>query len=301
MVEGVEQECYDVRTSPDGMTTECWIISEVGKQFTVDYAFPPFTVCSAHLHIDGVFAAGHCVNYPNVSTTFKDSLKEVRTSSTTARPLKFSTIELTEDDQYLGTDVTESNTLKFWFQHATFDVPRYQTAAEFTNKKLPGSSKVHERTKKGLLAHGVGLGKEVASLPVTTCVPQLGAMIGTFIFRYTSRDILEARGIIERRRASPKLEKALDGNNTVNTGDAALQAKVVKLEKRVKELQQSQASSSSSSSQKTSPSSQKKVKRERAAVADDDILDLTGPKPTPMKKRRKVSAMEGEVLDLTLD
>lgn len=31
MVEGVEQECYDVRTSPDGMTTECWIISEVGK------------------------------------------------------------------------------------------------------------------------------------------------------------------------------------------------------------------------------------------------------------------------------
>lgn len=70
-----------------------------------------------------------------------------------------------EDDQYLGTDVTESNTLKFWFQHATFDVPRYQTAAEFTNKKLPGSSKVHERTKKGLLAHGVGY--------VTSSSPQL--------------------------------------------------------------------------------------------------------------------------------
>ncbi|TFK98280.1 hypothetical protein BDV98DRAFT_572929 [Pterulicium gracile] len=94
-----------------------------------------------------------------------------------------------------------------------------------------------------------------------------------FKFRYTSRDILMARGIIDRD-SSP----APPSTNTaaVNAESDALRNEIIKLEGE------------------RAPSVQ--VKRER----QEDVVDLTEPVLTK-RKRVKVTPTDNEIIDLTLD
>ncbi|TFK98281.1 hypothetical protein BDV98DRAFT_606867 [Pterulicium gracile] len=188
--------------------------------------------------------------------------------------------------------IPQRNTLEVWFLGSTFKRDRgggevVESQFGFGHKRPDGNGPtVHERTMKGLLAHGVSLGKETTvgqeqTSYVFTIAEDL-AISSSAIPREPNRlfsEVLESRGIIER---PPPPAAAADAQHSEEMD--TLQSKVVKLEQLVRELRGGPPAT--------------RVKRERES-SSEDVMDLTGAEPVATKRKRQKT--QTEVIDLTLD
>ncbi|KDQ63543.1 hypothetical protein JAAARDRAFT_382113 [Jaapia argillacea MUCL 33604] len=250
---------------PSGSQVTCWVASEAGTKFTVhvanDAPYRP-TAISAYLQVDGVECG-------------------VSTSSTTERALCFSTLELTDDDAYLGAN----NSVKGLGEISVKLYPvTVGMAIPMQPLHVPEDRKVHERTKKAG-AHRVKFGEEVLKSARQNAVQVTSLSnvpCATFTFKYTSLDVLKANGIVHSEPVKseplptsrkPKLESKRKRNDKESESE---NPKGVIANSDVSEIEISEFKRPTGV--KDEPA-KKKVKSERQGArrvfAEEDIIDLT--------------------------
>ncbi|KAF7315893.1 hypothetical protein MIND_00105900 [Mycena indigotica] len=203
-----EAEFYapELLEEPSGYTS--WIASELGKEFSIHWRNTDvFCQTVGRVWVDGIECSGEILLGPNMSTRVSGR----RTTGSALSPFLFSTINFTDDDDFV--DITSSRDiglikLELWTINMTGTKP-------FTDNAPVAESKVHERSKKGV-AHQTKFGEPVqGNMRSAAIVEYLETFpIVTFTFKYRSLDILQANGIApasvrpaKRKSGTVKLEE----------------------------------------------------------------------------------------------
>ncbi|KAI0754338.1 hypothetical protein C8Q80DRAFT_362391 [Daedaleopsis nitida] len=185
---------YQVRNEGDGKTVTCFVPSESGKTFAIEWRDRnKKTHLRLSTKIDGKEAGGNRCNPGG-----KGSRWGVRANPTTRLPFKFANLQTTDDDEVLGSP-----------SHAhlgEIEVGVLRIRAEYRSvphswTKFQPVGAVHERSKKAGV-HSVSLGEEcrVATKRIQTNSTPLvhgEGDVAKFIFRYRPRALLQAQGIID--------------------------------------------------------------------------------------------------------
>ncbi|KAF8072186.1 hypothetical protein FPV67DRAFT_925272 [Lyophyllum atratum] len=212
-VDGVNLPEYDATTNEGSKTMSCWIPSEAGKPFAVNWRseeLRPFATCG-WVHIDGISVGGRFGKEDGGLSSQND----MQTSSTTTRPLLFASIELTDDDEYLAPEKTKDlGDIILRIRHVEL-----QQRKAATGRILPVIEKVHERSKKAM-THQVRFGEEVLHRkPYESIANKTISELATFIFRYRSIDVLRADGIAPSEPASQKGKRKVDETDNASDKD----------------------------------------------------------------------------------
>ncbi|TFK36692.1 hypothetical protein BDQ12DRAFT_736777 [Crucibulum laeve] len=248
---------YNVKTDRGEQIVTCWIPSEVGKVFSVNWENLEHTSwdTSVDVLLDGIDAEGMVIrqNHLTSAGNFTGRMRDILTSPTTVRPFLFSPLQLTDDDAYLDKASPA--------QLSEIQLKIYKTkinSREYTSKVYPvlNSHIVHERSKKAT-AHQVGprFGEE-EYVPKRRHIKTKDLnRIATCVFKYQSRGSsnsirlttqLESQPtagsssrVVAKRKASAIDVKEVDDDEE-GEGDAvmkklkALQVHVEELRKLVK-------------------------------------------------------------------
>jgi len=273
-VDGKALKEYNIEIS-NGDSATCWIPSEAGKRFTVNWRDSNRTNrISSFVKLDGTGCGGNVVaaafpGMPLASVTVQKST--ISTSIMTEKPFLFSPLELTDDDSFLDRHVTVNNlgeiSIEIWRVSAVAMTQAH--AIQF-----PEDQKVHERSKKAL-AHCVKLGDEIFApqrQPVQVKKTDIAPLV-TFTFKYRSLDMLKANGIVpiaaeHKRQAAAQPELEDTKKEIVETGNDIEEIKA--LENRLKNLKSRRSTSSGNPS--------KRVKREppsQSSFVPGEVIDLT--------------------------
>ncbi|KAK7005965.1 hypothetical protein R3P38DRAFT_2556571 [Favolaschia claudopus] len=203
-IDGDEAQEYNIETSENQQEVTCWIPSDVGKKFTVNWtnnSLPGLTG-------GGVQVDGHKCGFEAIAAEtrplhlFMDGLAE---TDTRTRPFVFAPLQLTDDDTYL-----ESSShphlglikLEIW----RVDIGGGMVPATIA---APAAMKVHERSKKGMNQQ-VQFGDAVLHSQVqSAAIRRVGyAPLVTFSFKYRSLDVLKANGIVPSAEPGSRKRKA---------------------------------------------------------------------------------------------
>jgi len=275
--DGISNECFAIE-QPTNNSVACWIASETGKKFAVNWfnasrAFPiqgvvsiDGTVCDNHVMLDYL--------YPDKPSAV--GVSHARTSDYTQRDFMFSTIEVTDDDEYLYTLGQTYNfgtiTLDLWRLHVT-DVVRKTMQHQYGSPVLE-SQIVHERSKKAG-THHVKYGEEYHSpSPVVDMVTSRKVdqvPFASFTFRYRPLAMLMANGIVPRpSNFSYNWSNASPNSRAVDNDESAA-AEIRRLESRLNSLR-SQVGRADPSDR---PSRKIKVEPDNDYLRASDVIDLT--------------------------
>ncbi|KAJ7472671.1 hypothetical protein FB451DRAFT_300903 [Mycena latifolia] len=274
-VDGAELSEYAVECSADGTEAKCWIPSQNGKQFRVDFknmdAREDFLV-EGVVTVDGIKFGGRDLKIrdrgsPHVSTSSRDS---VAASPHTRRPLTFSKQALTDDDAYLNANISPHlGIIKVVFAQVPEPLviaPGWIESPSFEPSIL------HERSKEAT-GHSVQLGPQFRSRLNVRAKPRENIKeLVTFIFKYRPIEFLRAEGIAppvtrEERAVAPT--DVLDLSMDVDT-DEEDKNEIEKLEARLVELK------NKNKRVKREPSEgKKKVKIEGPIFKPGEVIDLT--------------------------
>lgn len=210
-VDGVELPQYDVRYDEDAETATCWIPSEAGRSFAVNWRHlesRPFKICG-QVYIDGSKVGGKICSRNGSQLLTQDN---TITSSTTTRPLLFAPIQLTDDDSYLESDgIKDLGDIVLCMVHVEAKGKR-----EPTTKKLPIDEKIHERSKKALV-HRATFGEEIMRWKkIRVTKTKNIARLATFKFRYRSIDVLRADGIAPPNPMAPEARRGKRKADEIN-------------------------------------------------------------------------------------
>ncbi|KAK7443241.1 hypothetical protein VKT23_015838 [Stygiomarasmius scandens] len=138
----------EYETTTEGSVVTCWISSEVGKNFEVNWEF--FGVDGYHtadVRLDGQFARSRSANGRN----WKSSAAGVLVTQASERLFMFSRLELTDDDVYLTETNAQLGEIKVELHESLNICPTsFKNQSRFSE---PG--KVHERSKKAI-GHQIG-------------------------------------------------------------------------------------------------------------------------------------------------
>ncbi|TFK57923.1 hypothetical protein BDN72DRAFT_884319, partial [Pluteus cervinus] len=176
-----------------GHTVSCWIPSKAGKEFAVCWGSTHLRyTCSGLVTIDGIECGATLLQYPQDEHEASIMLDSVKTGASTCRSLVFSTVNLTDNDQYLDDGDKDFGEIKLVLKKSEITGSASGMFDDVSND-FDRDLKVHERLKKNL-DHCVVLGEETRSHEsgVTT---KDSRTVATFIFRYRSLDVLQANGI----------------------------------------------------------------------------------------------------------
>ncbi|KAK7031207.1 hypothetical protein VNI00_013623 [Paramarasmius palmivorus] len=191
---------YDIKVSPETNTVVCWIASEAGKSYSLHWRNDRFRTSTAgYAYIDGLSCGGKVLEHANVPTTRMDG---ITTSPTTMKPFAFSTVNVTDDINFLSTpDTPEMGEIKITIKNV-----QVLGNIEFKPVSVPAPKTYHETAKKGL-NHQTSFRDElkVAQINIVKAVP-VGGPVATFLFKYRPLAMLQATGIAPRptpQRASP--------------------------------------------------------------------------------------------------
>ncbi|KIM80415.1 hypothetical protein PILCRDRAFT_822544 [Piloderma croceum F 1598] len=274
-VDGATLKEYNVEVS-NGKSATCWIASEAGKRFTVNWRDSNrSSMISGLVKLDGIPCGGHTVSpalpgMPLMPVTVQKST--VPTSIMTEKPFLFSPLELTDDDSFLDQHVAVNNlgeiSIEIW------KVSMVAAASPLHAITFPEDQKVHERSKKAL-AHCVKLGEDIfAPQQQRVRVQQTDvAPLVTFTFKYRSFEMLKANGIVPT---------AAGNKRSAATQSAAEDVKpeIIEIEDDAEEIKALEARlnnlKSRRSNSKGNPS--KRVKREPAnqsSFVPGEVIDLT--------------------------
>ncbi|KAJ6508071.1 hypothetical protein DFH09DRAFT_1050306 [Mycena vulgaris] len=294
-IDGKEATEYDVETSDDQKTVTCWIPSELGKIFSVNWkisAYPQDTI--GLVEVDGNMCGGPIVYTHSLpKTSHEDGISD----GMNLKPFMFSSLELTgeiytlfnsliiyrlslDDDAFLG-EASHKGLGVIELTILPIEVTERNVAPRVIS--LP-DIKVHERTKKAVTQH-ITLAKAVAKPEVFVRWKRAGPDVVKFSFKYRPLDILQANGIAPlpsrlKRKASVDPPRTPTPDEDVADAEeqkilreklAALEAKRLKKEKK------------------------SRVKHEFEAGA---TIDLTQPRKK-VKLEVKRPLISGEVIDLT--
>nr|GAT46888.1 predicted protein [Mycena chlorophos] len=101
-IDGQPSPEYSVEVSEDGTNVTCWVASELGKQFSVNWVNKTYygiTGTSGDLSLDGTKAGGKVLYVHDIGKQME--FRGVRDGAD-IRPFVFSSLELSDDDELLG-------------------------------------------------------------------------------------------------------------------------------------------------------------------------------------------------------
>nr|GAT46899.1 predicted protein [Mycena chlorophos] len=274
-IDGQPAPEYSVEVSEDGTNVTCWVASELGKKFTVQWTNKTYyglTATGGYLALDGsALRAGYFLVRCLVATcTFHQT------------PV--------DDDSLLGGPSHPDLgiiALEIVPVHLQAGGIRPQAAAPAVPSALAQKLKVHERAKKAVTQQ-VGLGQAEPSQPSSFVASvDAGPPVVKFCWRYRPLDILRANGIAPAENATLKRKAEDEGSRPAPTLPP----------KKEKEVLKNKSNVSSSSNSNTSANKKPRIKDEK-----QNPIDLTESKPTKVKKEKTVTRrtyVKGEVIDLT--
>ncbi|TDL24781.1 hypothetical protein BD410DRAFT_826755 [Rickenella mellea] len=178
----------------------CWIPSEVGKVFTINYRYIKGVIPFRYIvYVDGVRARGTVVF--NEHPCFREGMCDgARVDSKTIRPFIFSSINMT-DDESIATVIPKSS---FGTIEIKFELVVSAGTALWPDQKLEFDDGPLHENKRKIGTHRVTLGS-ARERPVTQkrltkpYDPLNPGPQATFRFLYRSREFLMAQGVIEKR------------------------------------------------------------------------------------------------------
>ncbi|KAF7305834.1 hypothetical protein HMN09_00737400 [Mycena chlorophos] len=193
---------YAIEVDEARKTASCWIPSEVGKTFSVQWNNLSYngTDTSARVSIDGT-RCGRVVqrlerqHIPGAMYGVKQFEGGAK-----VRPFTFSTLATTDDDDALRLLLPDSISEHLGVIELSFipihvgEVVMDPSSARVKKYRLPDVV-VHERSKKAVTQR-VSLGNAAAAEVLPTAeVHELGPAVVTFRFKYRPLDVLQANGI----------------------------------------------------------------------------------------------------------
>ncbi|KAH7906538.1 hypothetical protein BJ138DRAFT_1016033 [Hygrophoropsis aurantiaca] len=201
MVDGVELKEYGVTIDPADPQNKitCWIASEEGKKFTVQWkcwSRVRKDASSGTVVVDGTRCAGKSI-HPGSLGHHDTGRRSYIGTDTSTRDFLFSRVQLTDDDSYLDQSLPKNLgeiSLEMTFGRAGSRLVSRQDHA------LPDKEeKIHERAKK-VTSHRVGFAESVRrSHPRSlTKFHQNNMPPLVFVFKYRPLEILQANGIAPR-------------------------------------------------------------------------------------------------------
>lgn len=253
-VDGQALESYGIETFPEENKVTCWIASEAGKTFSVvwqDINHARQYHQTGDVTLDGIHGGGQLMhalgfNEPPTYQRCTAEFKYVNTSMNSIRPLTFSRLQLTDEDQHLNSAHADLGEISLAIWPVSVIGRGYRK-----NTVSAKGTIVHERSKKAS-SHCVGFGEEIRVPPQQVInVARVGITpTATFVFRYRPFDRLVADGIAPppmqpswgtKREAPvdvPESEDYNDGTGSDIDDEAlrelnALKAQVKRLEERI--------------------------------------------------------------------
>lgn len=253
-VDGQALESYGIETFPEENKVTCWIASEAGKTFSVvwqDINYARQYHQTGDVTLDGIHGGGQLMralgfNEPPMYQRCTAEFKYVNTSINSIRPLTFSRLQLTDEDQHLNSAHADLGEISLAIWPVSVIGMGYRK-----NTVSAKGTIVHERSKKAS-SHCVGFGEEIRVPPQQVInVARVGITpTATFVFRYRPFDRLVADGIAPppmqpswgtKREAPvdvPESEDYNDGTGSDIDDEAlrelnALKAQVKRLEERI--------------------------------------------------------------------
>ncbi|KAF7291089.1 hypothetical protein MKEN_01490800 [Mycena kentingensis (nom. inval.)] len=222
-IDGQRASEYQVVVSDDKQTVTCWVASQLGKTFSVEWknesnATPHATV--GYVKMDGAErSCGGSILYKHDRGAKTATVRGVREENT-PRPFVFSLLETTDDDAFL--DAGSSHSAES-LGEIRLKITPIRIGGEFKEKaswKGPETLKVHERSKKAVTQQ-VGLGApEPVTHSGTVDITYAGSPLVTFIWKYRSLgelpDVLRADGIAPQLKRKAEDEPSASGSKKKN-------------------------------------------------------------------------------------
>ncbi|KAJ7267542.1 hypothetical protein B0H12DRAFT_114284 [Mycena haematopus] len=143
-IDGTEAPEYGVEISEDQKSVTCWIPSELGKKFSVNWKNTSHNGDTrGRVFMDGTMCGGIMLGARDRTTATKRGIQD---SQLTVRPFVFSSLELTDDDAFLGSSLHQELGL------IEIQIEPVQVMSGGPPPKTPILSeiKVHERSKKAV-------------------------------------------------------------------------------------------------------------------------------------------------------
>ncbi|KAK0434021.1 hypothetical protein EV421DRAFT_2039913 [Armillaria borealis] len=247
----------------------CWIPSETGKAFHIHWKHEDLyrnDCTTGWAYVDGKFVSGRILDPGNDTAC----VTGVTTSDVTVRPIMFTSLEMTDDEELLHSptlsELGEIN-IEIW------RVERLGRSS-FQGKSFVEVGKIHERSKKAI-AHCVKTGDDIAlPKPATfSDVKKLSHLV-TFIFKYRPLGMLQASDIAPAPEPTPASRKrAASPDDVIDISDDSDQednsSRIAKLEEELLQLKKRDT-------KRAKPG--KRVKREvklEPNITSGEVIDLT--------------------------
>ncbi|KAJ7661649.1 hypothetical protein B0H17DRAFT_991904 [Mycena rosella] len=280
-IDGKEATEYDVETSEDQKTVTCWIPSELGKRFSVNWTNTSyFNDTLGHVNTDGT-SCGGIILYG--SSAPKSAKKVGVDSETSLQPFIFSSLDLTDDDAFLGGSESLHKELGV-IQLCIIPIRVTQRNVPAIGASL-SEMNVHERAKKAVTQQIMLAPTEKLAKQQVFCSSQrTGPDLVKFCFKYRPIDVLQANGIAPLP-PRPKRKASVDPPRATPDEDLTDAEEEKNLRHKLKALEAKRLKK-----EKKPP-----VKREFEA---DAVIDLTQPNKR-VKWEEKRPFLSGEVIDLT--
>ncbi|KAK0500852.1 hypothetical protein EDD18DRAFT_781677 [Armillaria luteobubalina] len=249
----------------------CWIPSEAGKTFHINWKHedrPEIGCTGGWAFVDGKYVSGQLLDLSLGTSTAR--VAGVATSAITEQPIMFTSLELTDDDEFLHSAASsELGEIKvdLWVVQQLDLLP-------FQNTNFDEAGKIHERSKKAI-SHCAKTGDEVAlPRPITLRKTKKLNRLVTFIFRYRPLGILQANDIAPAPEPTPATRKrTAPPDDVIDISDDSDQedssTRIAKLEKELLQLKQRDA-------KRVRP--EKRIKREvklEPNITSGEVIDLT--------------------------
>ncbi|KAJ7049691.1 hypothetical protein C8F01DRAFT_1181561 [Mycena amicta] len=280
-IEGEEATEYEVETSEEDRTVTCWIASELGKKFAVNWENRSFnTATEGRIYMDGVYCGGKLIFE-------EESLPVTRRKAgvpdeATLKPFVFSALQLTDDDG-ASSNLSDIGQIQLKIQPITVGEKKTRSR-KFT---LP-STQIHERAKKAVTQQiqlGAAEPQKTSSLYNTT---RNGPYVVKIYWKYRPIDMLRANGIAPPlKRKATSLESSSISKSPAGDEEDEDAQEVKRLEEQ---LQAAKARMASKHGDK-----KPRIKGEYQPVIFD------GARSTTRGPRRRSNGRAGlsEVIDLT--
>ncbi|KAF7374287.1 hypothetical protein MSAN_00311900 [Mycena sanguinolenta] len=267
-VDGAELSEFAIEYSADGKEVSCWIPSECGKKFSVNWQHTnssPQHTLNARVSVDGIRCGSESMKCRDRTRprVVSGSRSSVATSASARRPLLFARQALTDDDSLLNASIPpEFGTVKVVVRNVkAVDSGRPVWRGHDRSFETPV---LHERSKKAI-GHSVQFGAEFPAVnrkAKHTVLQELA----TFIFKYRPIELLRAQGIAPPEvRPTPAASSAEVLDLTLDDDDD--KAEIQKVEARLRVLKKKDVKVKSESSS---------IKLEKDFVfTPGEVIDLT--------------------------
>ncbi|KAI6099632.1 hypothetical protein F5141DRAFT_388968 [Pisolithus sp. B1] len=272
VVEEEELKEYEVTVDSSGTQATCWIGSEAGKKFSVEWRCHSVKGLASQgsLTVDGISCC---------KTALSPTDDKVNAASCTAmvddatrRDLMFCDLQLSDDEDLLGKSVS-SHLGEICLRIVRGTLCWERRWAQGTGSQLTSRSNTyHEKSVKKLTTHCVGFGPE-QKYPLARMTwkvtPNQDPPL-KFIFKYRPIGILQANGIAPRPAPTLPTTVPNDPSGTQRTQGGVLE-RIALLENELKRLR-------NEVHDETEGQEPKRIKREcveKYPVVHGEIIDLT--------------------------